>query len=335
MERPLHEVEKLVADAWPPHQWRDVTVIVAVSGGADSVALLRAACALRHSTPGRLLVGHLNHHLRGEESDQDEAFVRQLAETLNCPCFVGHADSLGDDTPDGLESAARQVRYRFLKELADRQGARFVAVAHNLDDQAETILHRIVRGTGISGLAGIPAIRRLSDLTTIVRPLLAVGRDQLREYLHEIGQAFREDSSNAELHFTRNRMRHALIPLLESHYNRNVTEALVRLGNYAAQVQEVIDELVAKLLDDYVTGQDNRILIACSPLVGQPQHIRCELLIAAWKQRHWPLQAMTGQKWEQLADLMTDEPWKERKVCFPGNVVAERVGQQLVLSRSP
>ena len=178
MKSPRHNVENLLAHAWPPVRWRDVTVIVGVSGGADSVALLRALCALREAS-GRLLVGHMNHHLRGEESDQDERFVGQLAETLHCPLFVGNADSLLDDSPDGIEAAARQARYQFFQDLADREGARYVALAHTFDDQAETIMHRIVRGTGISGLAGMRTHRRLSDLTTIVRPLLAVGRGQL------------------------------------------------------------------------------------------------------------------------------------------------------------
>jgi tRNA(Ile)-lysidine synthase len=334
MERPQHQVERQLADAWPPEKWRGLTVIIAVSGGADSVALLRAMIALRDQGAGRLLVGHLNHQLRGVESDQDEAFVRQLAASLDCRCFVGHAGRLRADAPDGLEAAARDARYQFLRELADREGARYVVLGHTFDDQAETILHRIVRGTGIAGLAGMQAARRLSDLTTLVRPLLAVHREQLRDYLHECGQLYREDSSNSEQQYTRNRIRHDLIPLLESQFNAKVCDALVRLGRYADQVQQIIEELVADLCGQHIEKTADGVSLDCSPVAHQPQHVLCEMLIAVWKAQGWPMQAMSGQKWEEVASLVSNELTEAQKICLPGNVIAERTGATLSLTRS-
>jgi tRNA(Ile)-lysidine synthase len=334
MQPPQHQVERQLADAWPPDKWHGLTVIIAVSGGADSVALFRAMNALREQKSGRLLVGHLNHQLRGAESDQDEAFVRQLAASLDCPCFVGHAERLRADAPDGLEAAARDARYQFLRELADREGARYVVLGHTLDDQAETILHRIVRGTGIAGLAGMPTTRRLSDLTTLVRPLLAVRREQLRDYLRECGQLYCEDSSNSEQHYTRNRIRHDLIPLLESQFNAKVCDALIRLGRYADQVQQVIEQLVANLCEQHVGKTADGVSVHCLPVAHQPKHVLCEMLIAIWKAQGWPMQAMSGQKWEEVASLVCREPTETQKICLPGNVVAERIGATLSLRRS-
>ena len=335
MGLPEHSVERQLADAWPPDKWRDLTVVVAVSGGADSVALLRAMNVLRDQGAGRLLVGHLNHQLRGLESEQDEVFVRQTAASLNCPCFVGYAERLPADAVDGLEAAARDARYQFLRELADREGARYVALGHTFDDQAETILHRIVRGTGIAGLAGMQTARRLSELTTLVRPLLAVHREQLRDYLRECGHTYREDSSNSEQQFTRNRIRHDLIPRLESQYNAKVGEALVRLGKYADQVQQIIEELVDNLSEQHVQETADGVSVNCSPVAHQPQHIRCEMLIAIWKRLGWPLQAMSGQKWEEVASLICAELPENQKICLPGNVIAERTAATLSLTRCP
>ena len=165
----MHPFEAQLAAAWPPEDWQDVTVVLAVSGGADSVALLRAMTAVRGGGEGRLAAAHLNHQLRGAESDGDEAFVVELCGRLGIACEVGRtpAGELAAESGDGIEAAARDARYRFLAATAARLGARFVATAHTADDQAETILHRILRGTGIGGLAGIARTRPL---------LLPVGR---------------------------------------------------------------------------------------------------------------------------------------------------------------
>ncbi len=333
--KPLdHELERQLAQAWPPKRWRDVTVVVAVSGGADSVALLRALTALRLPGAGRLLVGHLNHQLRGGESDEDESFVRQLADSVQCPCFVGKTEQpLPQVAPDGLEAAAREARFRFLRQLADRHGARYVALGHTADDQAETILHRILRGTGMAGLAGMRPTRRLSELTTLVRPLLGVCREQLRGYLRDTGQSHRNDSSNDDLDFTRNRIRHDLIPQLARQYNPKVGEALIRLGRHADQAQRIVDQLVADLCERHVRTTDSLVRLECPPLAGQPKHLLCEMLIAIWKQRRWPLQAMTSQKWGELAALIRRRDSDSLQVCLPGQIVATRSAATLCLAK--
>jgi tRNA(Ile)-lysidine synthase len=302
---PLHPFEFRIASLWPPDEWRDVTVVVAVSGGADSVALLRAVAALKTDGSGRLCAAHFNHKLR-PDADEDQRFVADLCNHLGLSCEIGDCrdGKLLTASGDGIELAARRSRYDFLKHAAGRLGARFVLAAHTADDQAETILHRVVRGTGVSGLGGMSRCRRLGH-ATLLRPLLGVRRAELREYLRDIGQAFREDPSNADRRFTRNRIRHELLPLLERHYNSGVAEALLRLGNLAADVQKVIENQVNLLAQKAVKLENGAAVeIDCSALSGQPRHLVRELLMLVWRGQSWPLQAMGFDEWDQLAQMI-------------------------------
>ena len=145
------------------------------------------------------------------------------------------------------EATARTARYAFLQETAERFGARYVVTGHTADDQAETILHRIVRGTGIAGLAGMARVRPLGPAATLIRPLLDFRRLELLAYLTDLGQPFRSDSSNSDTAFTRNRIRCRLLPELAAEYNPGVVASLVRLGRLAGEVQSVVDALVEDL----------------------------------------------------------------------------------------
>jgi tRNA(Ile)-lysidine synthase len=335
---PLHTFETHLARLWPPEQWLDLTVLAAVSGGADSVALLRAMAALKSGGLGRLCVAHFNHKLR-DEADDDQRFVVSLCKQLGLSCETGSCDvaQLAADRGEGIEPAARRARYDFLKETAGRLGARFVLTAHTADDQAETILHRIVRGTGISGLAGMSRSRRLGH-ATLLRPFLSVRRCELEEYLHDIGQPFREDSSNADRRFTRNRIRHGLLPLMARQYNSAVSDALLRLGGLAADVQAVIDNLVDKLYERAVKYEnENSVAIDAAHLAGQPPYLVRELLVLVWRRQTWPMRAMGFTQWDQLARLLTEtdrsSPAVTTKQIFPGNVRAEFCDGKLRLLR--
>jgi tRNA(Ile)-lysidine synthase len=329
----LHPFEVKLAAAWPPQAWCDTTVLLAVSGGADSVALARAAAAIRQPGEGRLMIAHLNHRLRGEASDSDEQFVSELARQLGLPCEVARSEpgSFVSTGGDGLEAAARAARYNFLQVTAERLGARYVVTAHTADDQAETILHRIVRGTGVAGLAGMQRARMLGPAVSLVRPLLDVRRSEVVEYLAAMGQAFREDESNSDRRFTRNRLRHDLLPQLAEQYNPQVREALLRLGSLAAEAQQVIDQLVEDLLiRAVVRSKPECVELDLEVLALQPPYLLRELLIALWKQQGWPLQAMGHAEWEQLAGMLAAQ--NERKQLFPGGIVAERDGSTIRLS---
>jgi tRNA(Ile)-lysidine synthase len=218
---------------------------VAVSGGADSVALLRILDDLRDELGLVLSAVHLNHCLRGEESDGDEEFVRKLASCYDLPFHSARRDvrAHAQKSKLSIETAARELRYRYLEDLLREGSFNKVATAHTLDDQAETVLLKLSRGAGTRGLAGIyPRIplevRGESESLAIVRPLLATSRSELEAYLGEIRQPWREDSTNAELDHTRNRIRREILPKLIEHVNPDVRQTLAAAAQIARGDEE-------------------------------------------------------------------------------------------------
>lgn len=204
-------------------------VLVAVSGGADSVALLHC---LHNLAPGlglSLTVAHLNHGIRGQEGDKDENFVRHLSADLQLP-FCSETIEVKRQAVDGkhnLEEFARLKRYEYFRLTARRIGAQKIAVGHNLNDQAETMLFRFVRGSGIEGLSAIhPVIDGL-----VIRPLLERSRAEVVEYLKQKGAEYRDDSTNLDVQYTRNRIRMELVPYLEKNLNPRLVETLAREGS--------------------------------------------------------------------------------------------------------
>ncbi len=222
-------------------------VAVAVSGGADSVALLRLLLELRAELGIVLSVAHVNHKLRGTESDEDERFVAELARQhrLDLHVYDGPVDrSLRSESGSGIEAAARELRYGFFRRLAREGRVAKVATAHTLDDQAETVLLRIFRGTGIRGLSGIhPRIvfeEQGRAFGEVVRPLLGFRRAALMEFLHECGQGWREDASNRDIAFLRNRVRHRLLPLIAEEFGEAAIEHMAELAEIARAEEEVL-----------------------------------------------------------------------------------------------
>jgi len=317
----LAEFERQLEAAWPAAAWRDLHVVVAVSGGADSVALLRAMQAVkaRSGGLGQVFAAHLHHGLRGDEADQDAAWVQSLCDGLQLSCIVERAGvaTLADLRGDGWEAAARTARYEFLQRTAEQHGARFVVTAHTADDLVETVLHRIVRGTGLAGLAGIPKSRPLSESVTLIRPLLGLWRADVVAYLTTIGQEYRSDSSNRDMLFTRNRIRHELLPLLQRAFNEEVDTALVRLATQAAEVQQLLESTASSLVRECVTIERDRTMpgtqhasrmrLECSGLRDQPLVMIREVCKAAWQQAGWPVQAMGFDEWQLLAAMVAEE----------------------------
>jgi tRNA(Ile)-lysidine synthase len=324
------EFEQLLAAGWPVERTRNQTVVLAVSGGADSVAMLRACERLRTKLGLELAVGHVHHGLRAAPAERDAEFVQSLCQQLGVPCRVGRVDAASRG--DGIEAAAREARYEWLAEFAESLSAAYLATAHTADDQVETILHRIVRGTGIGGLSGIPATRALSPQVTLVRPLLGFTRGQIQEYLSDLQQPACDDETNRDRELTRNRIRHELLPLLEEKYNARAREALLRLGALAGELQILVDSLVADLFQKscIVTGASRVILKPAALADAQPILVR-ELLIHLWKHQRWPLQAMTFEHWQRL-DAMLRDPAAQAQT-LPGSIRAEKQGEQLVLTR--
>lgn len=296
------------------------------------MAMLRALTAICPEPSLSLYVAHFNHRLRGQDSERDQAFVEDICHRLGVKCIVGRA---GSDTPpldckDGLEAAARAARYPFFQSTAESIGARYVATAHTAEDQVETILHRIVRGTGIGGLAGMSRARKLGRAVTLIRPFLGFSHRELIGYLADIGQTYREDASNADTDLTRNFIRRELLPLLADRFNPAVGEALLRLGSLAEELQVIVGKLVERLYEETVAREtDGRtVRIDAARLAGEPTYLIRELLMEVWRRVGWPMQSMGFAEWTDLAETITcaaSAPPRSGELkgrTFPGNVAA-------------
>jgi tRNA(Ile)-lysidine synthase len=217
------------------------------------VALLRLMLELRGELGSALSVIHLNHQLRGAESDDDEEFVRQLAHRHQLQFLAESTNAKTYALEEGLslEAAARHVRYKYFHRLVRQGVVSGVATAHTLDDQAETVLLRAVRGAGTAGLAGIyPRLAVHKSEGSIIRPLLAIRRREIERYLSQLQQPWREDHSNRDLRHTRNRVRHGIIPRLERHLNPSVRESLADMAEIARVEEEYWSNQVAKALPE-------------------------------------------------------------------------------------
>ena len=253
----------LRASGMPP---RGSTLVVALSGGADSVALADALATLRRRRGFRLVAAHLDHGLR-PGSAADAEFCAGLCRNLDMPLRSAVADVRARAARErgGLEQAARRERYAFLRRVRDEEGAAAIAVAHTRDDQAETLLLRLLRGAGATGLAGMRP--RAGD---VLRPLLGVSREDVLVHLRERGLAWREDASNADTTHRRNRVRHELLPYLEERFNPGIRATLARtaglLADEAAHVRQEADVLLAAAARD----EGEALVLLRAPLAGAP-----------------------------------------------------------------
>ena len=222
-------------------------ILVGLSGGPDSVALTHALHTVAQNLGHRLAAAHLNHRLRGTESDRDERFVREFCLRLGLELVVERADGLGPDTPN-LEERARELRHSFLNRTADRLGATHIALAHHADDQAETVLMRLLRGAGVAGLSAMAQ----AGPGCLIRPLLGVSRDSLLAYLDAIGARFVTDSTNLSTTPLRNHVRNELLPMLEREYVPRLRDRLAALSSELRSAHDFLtsiarDELKARL----------------------------------------------------------------------------------------
>ena len=253
-------------------------VVAAVSGGADSLAMLHGLVALdrRRRLGLRLTVAHFDHRLRPESAAEADLVARQ-AEALGLDSQVGSADVAGAARCGSIEQTARRLRYRWLGQVCRRTDSRFLAVAHHADYQAETILHRICRGTSLRGLVGMAPRRPLDADGTVevIRPLLGFRRSELVALVESLGQTYCCDPSNDRLDATRNRIRHQVLPLLDTAVHPGAASALVRLGQQAAAAQRVVADAADAArrhldvrTDDGRTSLDAAALTALPELIG-------------------------------------------------------------------
>ncbi len=271
-------------------------VVVGVSGGADSVGLLRELWELREELGIHLRAVHVHHGLRGAEADRDAAFVQKLCARLNVDCQVVHEDVRGYAAEQGLseEEAGRMLRYRSFEEAVERwkaepdqgtplkQDVRYrIAVAHHREDQAETILHNLFRGSGLKGLGGMAPVRG-----DIIRPLLCVSKKEILEYLREQGIGYCEDSTNGSSDYTRNKLRNQLIPQICQEINGGAVEHIVSAGERLAQADAYFEGEAARIwaghglveADSQMGHNGGRCGIRAADLLAQPEILQGYLI---------------------------------------------------------
>lgn len=308
-------------------------IIVGVSGGPDSVALIHGLSSLaQQDTTLTLRLAHVDHGLR-EESASDAEWVGQLANALNVPCDIINVDipSIAQESRIGIEEASRNARYDAFLRLADKHEAKFIAVGHHREDQVETVLHRIMRGTGVNGLAGIRMNRALQEArgdVRLIRPMLEIPKAAILAFLEENEHDFLTDRSNHDSQFTRNRIRNTLLPLLEADFNPRVREAIQRLAAQAAEVESLVRRQVAALLPTVVWQEDEAVRLRCDLLQNTDRVVVRELLVHIWTAQSWPRKRMKSDDWNALADLIAVP---EGKRDLPGGIRAVRRKATLTL----
>lgn len=270
----------------------DDTVVVGVSGGADSLCLLHVLRQLAPAAGVALHVGHLHHGIRGAEADADARFVAEICAAWGVACTVEHADVPALARKEGLslEEAARQARYAFLGGLARRLGGRTLAVAHHADDQVETVLMHFIRGAGLGGLRGMAPVSPLDELRLpgaaeggvarirLIRPLLAVPRTAIEAYVATLGVMPRFDRSNLDTTYLRNRLRHELIPLLES-YNPNFRAVVQRTATALAGDYELLREQTSRTWPQVVrSATAEAVIYDLAALRALPEALQRSLL---------------------------------------------------------
>lgn len=259
--------------------------VLGVSGGPDSTLLLHAMHELsrRYHFEWNLHVAHMHHGLRGDDADGDAAFVRDLAQSFGLPFHEEHADIRAAIARDGgsTEEVARERRYEFLERVALRAGCELVAVAHHADDDAETVLHRICRGTGLRGLAGMRDIRTIQpgSRVRLVRPFLHTRRTTIEEMCRDRKLTWRVDATNTSSEFTRGRIRTRVIPLINSEINPNATEAILRLAEQARRLGTYLEDAAARTLDSLVLQEGRgRIVINARALLSKQKIVQAEVV---------------------------------------------------------
>lgn len=329
----------------PAGFWHSGVVLVAVSGGSDSLALVCALHRLRkrlasHQPVPDLFAFHFDHQWY-EGSASLARWVEGVLDAQGIPTIIRRRDEVTESECSNAgelrvgpqsEGEARTLRYAALAKVAKNTAASFVLTGHTRDDQVETILMRIARGTGLVGLAGIPYQRQLSHDCRLIRPLLCETRQRLRDYLTSIGQEYRDDPTNADPRWTRNRVRASVLPWLRENLSNDIDQSLVRLSELAGDHQTMVRYLAENNRNAVLELADKLLVIDVRQWSTFPESVVRSLLVYWWELANLPQQEMDFEHWCRLAsvairtsDANSSGRWPS-EVHLPGHVVAKRSG---------
>jgi tRNA(Ile)-lysidine synthase len=263
-------------------------ILVGVSGGADSIFLLYLLNAVKTDFNFEIFVAHVNHNLRGEESLQDSIFVENLCKNLGVTCIL---KNITIESKNGIEEKARKARYKIFEDICKDYGIKYCALAHNADDNIETILMWLIRGTGLLGAEGIPKTRFLdySKKLVLIRPVLSFFKNEILDFLNNNNISFRVDSSNKSNIFLRNKLRNELVPILEK-YNPKFKKHVLNFSNIIAENNVFVDEILKPYLNDVILNfseqnLDENIVIDLAKYIGYNVAVQKNILIYALKNK--------------------------------------------------
>jgi tRNA(Ile)-lysidine synthase len=335
-------------------------VVVGVSGGADSVCLLHVLAKWRKRLAIKLHIAHLNHQLRGVESEADAKYMSDLAGSLGIPITIDRQDvaAYRIERKCSIEEAARELRYAFLARVAREVGANRIAIGHTRDDQVETILMHILRGTGITGLCGLApcspmaydsqrislptsplsspdslmSLRAKRSNLLVIRPLLDITREETTDYCQEHQLAPRIDSSNLSPSFFRNRLRLQLLPLLRQ-YNPSIDQALLRLADIAKEDNALIEQQASELWDEVARQEDNAIYLDRKQIASLPIALQRQLLRAAVTRLAGDARDIEASHVEAARSLLNKPAGK--RISLPHGLTCQGGYNEIVIASPP
>ncbi|MDP6685444.1 MAG: tRNA lysidine(34) synthetase TilS [Candidatus Omnitrophota bacterium] len=308
-------------------------LLIGISGGPDSVTLLYCLYELKKDFSLDITCAHLDHKFRGEESQEDRRFCEGLAKKLDIDIVCDEIDVPKIAKEEGIspEAAAREERYNFFKKAAQTKKITKIAVGHNKDDQAETVLMRAIRGSGLAGLGGMNPVKSMQGVT-IIRPLIEVSRKDIEGFIVEKGLKFRRDSSNDKVVFTRNRVRHELIPYIEKNFNSNIKNVLANMCENLRVENEFLEKYSKRKFNSLSKVQTGEIIIDLKKLKKQPDAVKKRILRSALESFKGNLRTLTYQHWREMEELIANRPGNSI-VDLPGGINIVKEKNKLVIRK--
>ena len=305
-------------------------VVVGVSGGADSMALIHLLCRMREYIPMALYVVHIDHGIRGEAAKEDALFVETMATEWGLDFFLKEASipRLAKEWSLSEEQAGRKVRHEFFEEVRQRVKGHKIALGHHRDDQVETILFNIIRGSGLAGLSGMEPVRD----GIIIRPLLEVSRREIEAYCHREGIGYRHDHTNEETIYTRNRVRHMVIPMIEEHFNPSFSASLTRMGDILREDEAFLRDYSRDVFDRVARLKENEVAFGLRDLDQYPDAIRRRLLREGFLQLKKNLVDIHHIHIDGILDLVKNSQVGST-LDLPENIRARKDYEDLILYR--
>ena len=315
----------------------DERILLGVSGGADSTALLHVMCKLKTKGvfDGELIVVHFNHQLRGAESDGDEKFVVELGERLGARVVARSFDvrRFSEENKLSIETAGRQLRIAGLLDIARDKGCKVIATAHHGGDNAETVVHRLLRGTGIRGLGGIWPVREAVDGVRFVRPILEVTRSEIIEYLNEQGLAWREDRTNKDYSYRRNFIRHKLLPQMQKESESPLEKQLSQLSRSSRKFYDIVCRSAEDIWGRAANCEVDKVSLNFEMVASGHPAVQVELIRRSLKFLKCGEKDITQEHYEMVLAL-AKKGKSGKKIELPGGFVAEYAYGKLGFSKS-